>query len=383
MSEGKGGRRVKKRVQSYYDVTLVLLTIFLCVFGLIMIYSTSSYNAARYYGDAKLYLRRQGTFMVIGIVLMLLVSMVDYRIYIKPLPGLKVKPVWILYLLCLGMQTYVLINGYAAGGSMRWIRLPGSIGNFQPSEITKICFLLLVAYMVSREPHRLDKFAGFLLIVLIMAPLLILVIWQNFSTALVLFMIMVAICFVASRKKLYYIVSGIGFAGVGALFIMFVGYRSDRIAIWLDVENHPDGYQIIQGLYAIASGGLWGKGLGESMQKLGYIPEAHTDMIFSVICEELGMFGAISVIALFLMVLWRLFMIAINAPDLFGGLIATGVFTHIAIQVLINIAVVTNSIPSTGIPLPFISYGGSSLMVLLMEMGIALSVSNQTVKEIS
>ena len=130
-------------------------------------------------------------------------------------------------------------------------------------------------------------------------------------------------------------------------------------------------------MYAIASGGLFGKGLGNSMQKLGFIPEAHNDMIFSVVCEELGMFGAIAVIMLFLLIIWRLFVIAINSPDLYGGLIATGVLAHIAVQVLINVAVVTNSIPSTGIPLPFISYGGSSLMVLLIEMGIVLSVSNQ------
>jgi len=189
--------------------------------------------------------------------------------------------------------------------------------------------------------------------------------------------IMVAICFVASRKKLYFIVSGILMGGVGAAFIFGVSYRSTRIDVWKNVETHPKGYQILQGLYAIASGGIFGKGLGESMQKLGFIPESHNDMIFAVICEELGLFGAVAVILLFVLLIWRLFVIAISAPDLYGGLIATGVLTHIAVQVLLNIAVVTNTIPSTGIPLPFISYGGSSLMVLLFEMGIALSVSNQ------
>ena len=163
-----------------------------------------------------------------------------------------------------------------------------------------------------------------------------------------------------------------------AVFSIVASYRFARIQSWLHPEQLDPGSQILQGMYAIASGGFLGKGLGESIQKLGYIPEVHTDMIFTVICEELGIAGAILVIAVFLMVLWRLYTIASNAPDLFGGLIATGIFTHIALQLILNIAVVTNSIPATGIPLPFISYGGSSLLVLMSEMGLALSVSRYT-----
>ena len=151
----------------------------------------------------------------------------------------------------------------------------------------------------------------------------------------------------------------------------------ERIDAWLNVETHPKGYQTLQGLFAIASGGFLGKGLGNSVQKLGFIPESHNDMIFSVICEEMGLIGAIAILLLFLFLLWRLFVIAVNAPDLYGSLIAVGVMTHIAVQVIINVAVVTNTIPSTGIPLPFISYGGSALVALLFEMGIALGVSNQ------
>ena len=190
------------------------------------------------------------------------------------------------------------------------------------------------------------------------------------------------ICFVASRKKMYYIVVGIlGVGFVIAYIFLGEGFRGDRVDAWLNVETHDKGYQILQGLYAIASGGMFGKGLGESMQKLGFIPESHNDMIFSVICEELGLIGALAVILLFLLLIWRLFVVAINAPDLYGSLICVGILTHIAVQVIINIAVVTNSIPSTGIPLPFISYGGSSLLVLMVEMGIALSVSNRITYE--
>ena len=365
-----------KKFHSYYDYSLLFLTLFLVCFGLVMIYSTSSYNASRDYGNPAFYLEKQGAFAILGTVVMLIVSKIDYRFYITKLPVLKVRPVTLLYALCILMQTYVLIFGDEIKGAKRWIDL-GPLGRFQPSELSKIAVILFTAYIVNLSPVKLDKFKGFIRVAVFIAPLIVLVLIPNFSTALVMSAIMVAICFVASRKKLYFIVSGIIMGGIGAAFVFGVSYRSTRIDVWRNVETHPKGYQILQGLYAIASGGIFGKGLGESMQKLGFIPESHNDMIFSVICEELGLFGAVAVIMLFVLMVWRLFVIAINASDLYGGLIATGVLIHIAMQVLLNIAVVTNTIPSTGIPLPFISYGGSSLMVLLFEMGIALSVSNQ------
>ncbi|HCR41432.1 MAG TPA: cell division protein [Lachnospiraceae bacterium] len=365
----------KRKMHSYYDYSLLFLTLFLVCFGLVMIYSTSSYNAQRLYGNATHYLERQALFSGAGILIMLFASKIDYRIYIKNLPIIKIKPVTVLYFLCIGLQVYVLIFGDVINGAKRWI----SIGSFrfQPSELTKVAVILFTAYIVQLAPRRLDKFTGFLRVVFLIAPLLALIVIENFSTALVVGVIMVAICFVASKKKGYFIFSGLLLVGAGALLVRFVPYRFERINVWLNVETHPKGYQILQGLYAIASGGVFGKGLGESMQKLGFIPESHNDMIFSVICEELGLFGAFALILLFVLLVWRIFIIAINAPDLYGGLIATGVLAHIAVQVLINIAVVTNTIPSTGIPLPFISYGGSSMMVILFEMGIVLSISNQ------
>jgi len=367
----------KVKVKRYYDYSLLFLIIFLVGFGLIMIYSTSSYNAMKYYNDPMLYFRKQGIYALIGIPLMIVVSKIDYRLYIKRFAF--VKPVWLLYLFCIGLQVIVLFVGDAKNGSQRWIQLGGF--SFQPSELSKICVLLFVAYVVQLAPSSLDHFWGFLRVVIYTSILIGLVVIENFSTALVLLAIMVMICFVASKKKLYFVLSGIAFLIIGLIFIFGVSYRGERIDIWLNIETHPKGYQILQGLYAIASGGLFGTGLGNSMQKLGYIPEAHNDMIFSVICEELGLFGAIAILLLYMLVLWRLFTIAVNSADLFGGLIAVGVMTHIAVQVIINVAVVTNSIPSTGIPLPFISYGGSSLMVLLTEMGIVLSVSNRIERE--
>lgn len=368
-------RKNTGRVRRAYDYSLLFLTIFLVCFGLVMIYSTSSYNATKYYGNATYFLKKQLIFAVFGIVVMCVVSKIDYRYITHPI--CKIRPITLLYLLCLALQSLVLVIGEDIKGAKRWIEIPG-IGSFQPSELTKICIVLLTAYLASRAPKALNKFSGFVAVLLRVALLIVLVVVENLSTAIVLACIVLSICFVTSKKKLYYIVVILlGVAGIAAIFLFGEGFRISRIDAWLNVETHPKGYQTLQGLYAIASGGFLGKGLGNSVQKLGFIPESHNDMIFSVICEELGWIGAVAVLMLFLLLLWRLFVIAVNAPDLFGSLIAVGVMTHIAVQVIINVAVVTNTIPSTGIPLPFISYGGSSLVALLFEMGIALSVSNQ------
>lgn len=370
-------KRVPGRVRRAYDFSLLFLTFFLVCFGLVMIYSTSSYNAVKFYGDAVFFVRKQAIFAAFGMLVMVVVSKVDYRYIINPLPIIKIRPITVLYLFCLVLQVVVLFVGEEIKGARRWIELPG-IGSFQPSEFTKICIVLLTAYLASRAPKALNKFSGFVGVLLRVAPLIILVVVENLSTAIVLAGITFVICFVTSRKKVYYfVVIGLGIAAVAAVFIFGDGFRMERIDAWLNVETHPKGYQTLQGLYAISSGGFLGKGLGNSVQKLGFIPESHNDMIFSVICEELGLVGAIAILLLFLLLLWRLFVIAVNAPDLYGSLIAVGVMTQIAVQVVINVAVVTNSMPSTGIPLPFISYGGSSLVTLLFEMGIALGVSNQ------
>lgn len=370
------GETNRKKLHSYYDYSLLFLVLFLVCFGLVMIYSTSSYNAQRLYGDATYYLSRQALLGGAGILIMLFVSKIDYRLYIMKLPIIKIRPISVLYVTCILLQVFVIIFGEEVNGAKRWIEI-GGLGRFQPSELSKIAVILVTAYIVNMAPRKLDKIWGFLRVVLFISPLLGLVIAENFSTGLIIGIIMVAVSFVASKKKAYFIVSGIVMGALASLMIFFVDFRSDRLDAWRNVETHEKGYQILQGLYAIASGGIFGKGLGESMQKLGFIPESHNDMIFSVICEELGLFGAVSLILLFILLIWRIFIIAINAPDLYGGLIATGVLAHIASQVLINIAVVTSTIPSTGIPLPFISYGGSSLMVILFEMGIVLSISNQ------
>ena len=365
----------KKKLNSYYDFSMLFLIIFLVGFGMVMIYSTSSYNALRRYGRSTFYLEKQAFSAVLGLVAMIIVSKMDYHLLLKKLPVIRMKPVTLLYITCILLQVYVLLFGATINGAKRWIRLGGF--SFQPSELSKIAVILFTAYIVNLAPKKINKFMGFVKVVLFVFPLILLVLIENLSTSLVMITCMVSICFVACRKKAYFFISALGGIGVLIPAVMLESYRMERFIVWKNVETHPKGYQILQGLYAIASGGLFGKGLGESMQKLGFIPESHNDMIFSVICEELGLFGAVTLIIIFVLLVWRIFIIAISAPDLFGGLISTGVMMHIAIQVIINVAVVTNSIPSTGIPLPFISYGGTSIAILLVEMGIVLSVSNQ------
>ncbi len=376
MTRNEREKGKKKKFHSYYDYSLLILTLFIVGFGLIMIYSTSSYNAEIHLNDPTYYLRKQAFSVALGIVAMIFLSNVDYHRLLMPLPVIRFKPVTLLYILCIFLQVLVLFVGKEINGAKRWIYFP-IIGSFQPSELSKVATILYVAYVVQLSPKRLSKFSGFLRITILLSPLIGFIVIENLSTAIVVTGILVAVCFVASRKKVYYaVVACIGAAGIAA-FISMVSFRALRFRVWLNVETEEKGYQILQGLYAIASGGLFGVGLGKSMQKLGFIPESHNDMIFSIICEELGLFGAVLVIIIFILIIWRLFIIAISSPDLFGGLICVGVMSHIAIQVIINIAVVTNSIPSTGIPLPFISYGGTSVAILLAEMGIALSVSNQ------
>lgn len=372
------------QIKKYHsiDYSLLFLTIFMVIFGLVMVYSTSYYNAAKMYNDPTLYLRKQGLFAILGIGMMLLVaffvSRVGYVFVTKRLPYIRVRLVTLFYALCLGLQILVLVVGEEIKGAKRWLEIP-FIGSFQPSEITKVCIIVFTACIAYLAPKRLDYFRGFILAFLRVAPLIVLVALENLSTALIMCGIFVVICFVTSRKKWYYGVCAVVFPLIVAAYIFLGdGFRATRIDAWLNVETHEKGYQILQGLYAIASGGFLGKGLGNSVQKLGFIPESHNDMIFSVICEELGLVGAIAIIMLYLLMLWRLYVIASNAPDLFGSLVVTGIMAHIGVQVILNIAVVTNTIPATGVSLPFVSYGGSALLFLLAEMGVALGISART-----
>ncbi len=370
----RSGRAKRERYYRQYDYMLLFMTIAIALFGILMIYSASSYTASTSrFGNPYRFVSQQMKGLIIGVAGMLFVSNFDYReLYLG-----KINWVYLFYGLCLAMQVAVLIPGIGIehNGARRWLKLGVE---FQPSEFTKIGVILFVAYAVYRSRRTLDQFGGFLKLMVYIAPAIILIAAENLSTAIIVTVIAVGMCFVASKKKQYFILCGIAAFGLAAAYAMIGGgFRAGRITSWLDIENSPGGFQILQGLYAIASGGITGSGLGESMQKLGYIPEAYNDMIFAVICEELGIVGAVMVMAAFLVLLWRIVMISCNAPDIFGSMLCAGSMIHIAIQVLFNIAVVTNTIPSTGVPLPLISYGGTACAIMMLELGLVLGVSRQ------
>ena len=381
----KSSAKIKiKTVLSHYDAILAILVLFICVFGLIMIYSASSYRAQYYYQDSKLYFRNQGRFLLAGAALMILISFINYRVYFKciKIKKIKIPVVFFLFLICAALQWFALFNGHEAGGSSRWIQF-GPV-NLQPSELSKVCFVLCGAFVarwfrfVLNNKNMLLNFLGYCGAMAVFGAILIPVALQNLSSAIILAGILTVIYFCVRMDKKYFILVVILLVVAVIFLINAESYRSARIEHFLNPETMDPGDQILQGMYAIASGGLFGKGLGNSVQKLGNIPEVHTDMIFTIICEELGIIGGIALIGLFLLLLWRIFKIALNAPDMYGSLIATGVFAQIALQVMMNIAVVTNSMPATGVPLPFVSYGGSSLLILMAEIGVVLNVSKRT-----
>ena len=362
-----------------FDYSLLLIVLCLLGFGLLMIYSSSSYTAQVKFQDSAYFLKKQMLNLLVGIVVMVFVSKIDYRILLKRLPGLHVHLVTVLYFCAVLLQLSVYFVGREFNGAKRWLVIgPVSI---QPAEISKIAVLLITASFINNAPAMVSNIKGAIRILLAAAVLIVLVGKENLSSAIVMMGIVFIMCFVAARYKRMYIISMLIVAGLVWMFITFGdSFRMQRIEIWRDVENNEGGFQILQGLYAIASGGLFGTGLGQSMQKLGFIPEPHNDMIFAVICEELGIVGAGIVMLMFLILLWRIYDIATTSPDLFSGMICTGVMAQIGVQVLANIAVVTNTIPSTGISLPFISYGGSSVIFLLAEIGLVLQISKKRVK---
>ncbi len=368
----------RKKEETFFDYTLLFITLFLLAFGLIMIYSVSSYEASLQYGDAAYFLRSQVFATIIGLAAMIFVANVPYHFWERfAVLGFIVSIVLILLIIPFGVER---------GGAKRWLYIGNT--SLQPAEVAKLAMILFLASMICKMGKGIRSGKGFLTVLAVPVPICLMV-WQiteNMSSAIIILGIAVLMLFVSSPEYKRFILLGLGGVAVAvtAVFVIVnvadsdaVGFRGGRILAWLDPEAYASstGFQTLQGLYAIGSGGILGKGLGQSMQKLGFLPEAQNDMIFSIICEELGLFGALATIMMFLLLIWRFMIIANNSADLFGALLVVGVMSHIAIQVILNIAVVTNTIPNTGISLPFISSGGSSVMFLLIEIGLVLSVA--------
>ncbi|MCI9106513.1 MAG: FtsW/RodA/SpoVE family cell cycle protein [Lachnospiraceae bacterium] len=369
----------KNKPKRFYDYSLLFSVIFVTAFGLVMIYSASSYTAQLQHGDASYYMMRQLKISMSGLLLALIISKLDYHWY--------ARFAVLAYLLSYVLMIAVAIMGHDSHGSRRWLNVGGI--TFQPTEFVKIVLIVLLAAVITQMGRKINSLRAVGMVAILTFPIAGLVAANNLSSGIIIIGIAFFMLFVACEKKWPFFLCAVVGAGMVAIagplayglekIKLLKPYQLERIYVWLDPEAYPmdGGFQVLQGLYAIGSGGLVGKGLGESIQKMGFVPEAQNDYIFAIICEELGLFGAISVILIFLFLIYRFMLIAANAPDLFGSLLVVGVMGHIAIQVILNIAVVTNTIPNTGITLPFISYGGTSVMFLMIEMGMVLSVSNQ------
>ncbi len=368
----------KKKEETFFDYTLLFIVLFLLGFGLIMVYSVSSYEANLDLGDSTFYLRKQLFATIVGLVGMIFVANVPYHFW--------ERFATLAYIVSTVMILLIIPFGVVRNGAKRWLYI-GSL-SLQPAEIAKLGMILFLASLICKMGKGIRSQKGFFTVLLIPAPISLMVwlITDNLSSAIIIFGIALLMLFVASPEYKRFIILGVAGIAVAVLGVYAIvnmadsetmGFRGARILAWLDPEAYASGkgFQTLQALYAIGSGGVLGKGLGQSMQKLGFLPEAQNDMIFSIICEELGLFGAMAIIMMFLLLIWRFMVIANNSPDLFGALLVVGVMGHIAIQVILNIAVVTNSIPNTGISLPFISFGGSSVMFLLIEIGLVLSVA--------
>ncbi len=351
------------------DLTFLFFVVLILGIGLIMLFSASYSYAYTNYGNSYHFIIKQALFAVGGVVAMLIISKVDYHKYMRFS--------WLAY----GIALVFLVLVYllpAREGVHRWIII-GPI-NFQPSEIAKFAIVLLFAHMISINYNAMKTFKfSVLFLGIILAIVCVLVVFEtHLSATIIIFSIGIIMMVVGGLKKRYILIGvGLGVVAVVAAITGAVSYASDRITYWLDPWSDPvgKGYQTIQSLLSIGSGGFMGRGLGQSMQKHLWIPEPHNDFIFAIVCEELGLVGALLIVGLFCALVWRGLIIARGASDKFGALLAVGLVCQVGLQVMLNIMVVTNTIPNTGISLPFFSYGGTSLIILLCEMGVVLSVS--------
>lgn len=353
------------------DVPFLALTVLLVIIGVVMMFSASYARAYAEKNNATYFFARQAIFAIFGIGMMLFVSRVNYQIWRGA--SFIVLAVSIVFLML------VPIIGTEEGGAKRWIWI--GFTSFQPSELTKLAIVMSFASLMSTYREKMQTFrygvAPFAAILLIVCALLALE--RHFSGILIILAIGASMMFLGGVQLRWFTIGGAAVAVFAVIYLTTMGYASDRVTAWRDPMSDPSdtGYQILQSLYAIGSGGLMGLGFGKSRQKYLYLPEEHNDYIFPIVCEELGFVGALVIILLFILLIVRGYWIAMHARDRFGALMAAGLTTHMALQTFLNIGVVTNFLPATGISLPFFSYGGTALLLQLFEMGLILAVSRQ------
>ncbi len=355
------------------DISFFALVCILLTTGLLMLFSASYAYALAYFGNSYHFIVKQLIFAVAGFIIMLLVSKINYKIYRKF--------AWLIYGLSVVMLAVLLILPPMVPGATqkRWMVI-GPI-NFQPSEIAKFAVILLFSHLIAANYKSMEKFSFGILTLGGLLGLVcgLVVVETHLSATILIFLIGVCLMIVGGIKARYIVGGvGVGFGGAAILIVSgVVSYGSDRIAYWLNpwADASGKGYQTIQSLLAIGSGGILGRGFGLSRQKYLWVPEPHNDFIFAIVCEELGLVGAMIIILLFCALVWRGFIIAMRAPDKFGALMAVGLTFQVGIQAVLNILVVTNTVPNTGISLPFFSYGGTALILLLAQMGVVLSIS--------
>lgn len=380
MARRNASRRGQQKGESFMDYSLLFIVLFLVGFGMVMVFSSSSYEANLELGDSTSYLRQQLFASILGLVAMIVVSNIPYHFW--------ERFAMLAYVGSIVLILLIIPFGHTSGGATRWLYIAGV--SLQVAEVAKLGMIVFLANLICKMGKGIQSNKGFMIVLALagVVAALIYIITNNLSSAIIVMAIAILMLFVSCPDYKRFFMMGFIVLVLAAAMIFYVvqsaeahvddlDFRGARILAWLDPEAYASdtGFQTLQALYAIGSGGVLGKGLGQSMQKRGFLPEAQNDMIFSIICEELGLFGGIAVIVMFLLLIWRLMIIANNAPDLYGALLVVGVMGHIAVQVILNIAVVTNTIPNTGISLPFISYGGSSVMFLLIEIGLVLSVA--------
>ena len=351
------------------DYTVLIIVLILVMFGLVMVFSSSYYYAMTEpkFNDKFYFFSRQLRWAIVGLVAMVMCMSINTEFF---------RRVSVLaYVAIIGILVAVLAIGVATKGSQRWLEILGT--SFQPSEFAKFIIIIFMSGFVIKHRNLLN--GNFIMFIKCALPVIVaagLIAMENLSTGIVVMCVGLLLMFLSSKKVMNYVVFVVvGFIGF-VIMVAIEPYRRARIMGWLDPwsDTIDNGYQIVQSLFAVASGGLFGLGIGQSRQKT-FIPESYNDIIFAIICEELGLVGAIVVILLFLILIWRGIKIAMNARDKYSSYAATGIITMIAVQVIINIAVVTNTMPNTGMPMPFISYGGTSLVVTMASMGLLLNIS--------